>query len=640
MKNLISMVQPGFSAVPKFVKTAYLPYTIGCLWAYAKTSDKVKDSYALNNIIFLRDDINSVTKKCKTDSVVCFSTYIWNSKYCDALAKQLKQNNPNCIIIYGGPEVPVSRSDLFKLKPWIDFVVLKEGEIIFQQLLEELVDNSFIISDQFQTKGLLINIDGKVHSTGWGPRINDLSNLPSPYGDDMFEQLVKNYPSIEWSAILETNRGCPFQCTFCDWGSLTYSKIKKFNLERVYNDIEWMGKNQVGFLTIADANFGIFLERDSLIADKILEIKQKYGFPYNWNITWAKNKQKQAQIDIVKKLANGGLTISTQSMSTTVLANIKRSNLNEHELVDIFRLCKKNNISMDTELIIGLPGETLISWKKGLFQVFDAGNDHGITIYQAQVLENTELNLIQREQYDIKTIKSFMDMSEDEEIDDLAEEIDLIISTKDIPLKDMKNLLLFNWFIITFHKHGYTTYAIKMLKKLYNISYDEFYTKFEQWLVTNSDWYKQELKITKKLINKMIGENTSFSYTIGDTFKVTGHKINFHSAVSIQYSKQTTKIINLVRQFIKETYPLEDDLLQELMQLTRDIIVTAETAESYPIIRTYKYNIYEYIYNFTDTLDSNTTYKFFFNWSKINNFSEKLYWGRRNEFSIAKVDIV
>ena len=296
MKNLISMVQPGFSATPKFVKTAYLPYTIGCLWAYAKTSDKVKDSYALNNIIFLRDDINSVTKKCKTDSVVCFSTYIWNSKYCDALAKQLKQNNPNCIIIYGGPEVPVSRSDLFKLKPWIDFVVLKEGEIIFQQLLEELVDNSFVVSDQFQTKGLLININGKVHSTGWGRRINDLSNLPSPYGDDMFEQLVKNHPGVEWNAVLETNRGCPFKCTFCDWGSLTYSKIKKFNLERVYNDIEWMGKNQVGFFNIADANFGIFLERDSLIADKILDVKQKYSFPYNWSISWAKTNKNRHRL--------------------------------------------------------------------------------------------------------------------------------------------------------------------------------------------------------------------------------------------------------------------------------------------------------------------------------------------------------
>ena len=42
---------------------------------------------------------------------------------------------------------------------------------------------------------------------------------------------------------LETNRGCPYGCTFCDWGSATLSRIRKFDLDRVFAELEWCAKN-------------------------------------------------------------------------------------------------------------------------------------------------------------------------------------------------------------------------------------------------------------------------------------------------------------------------------------------------------------------------------------------------------------
>ena len=67
----------------------------------------------------------------------------------------------------------------------------------------------------------------------------DLDVLPSPHLTGVFDHIVKNNSNYKFHMTLETNRGCPYQCTFCDWGSLTYNKIKKFDIDRVFAEIEW-----------------------------------------------------------------------------------------------------------------------------------------------------------------------------------------------------------------------------------------------------------------------------------------------------------------------------------------------------------------------------------------------------------------
>ena len=53
----------------------------------------------------------------------------------------------------------------------------------------------------------------------------------------MFEKIIADNPGVLWNGTLETNRGCPFACTFCDWGGLTYSKLKKFPEEKVLQEL-------------------------------------------------------------------------------------------------------------------------------------------------------------------------------------------------------------------------------------------------------------------------------------------------------------------------------------------------------------------------------------------------------------------
>ena len=82
-------------------------------------------------------------------------------------------------------------------------------------------------------------------------------------------------------------------CTFCDWGGVTFSKVKKFNLERIQEELDWMGQNKIEIVTNTDANFGIFKDRDMQITNMLIDRKQKYGYPVLFDTNWNKNASPQ-----------------------------------------------------------------------------------------------------------------------------------------------------------------------------------------------------------------------------------------------------------------------------------------------------------------------------------------------------------
>ena len=106
---------------------------------------------------------------------------------------------------------------------------------------------------------------GGVTHTADRERISDLDIIPSPFLTGLFDA----YADVPGTAVtIETNRGCPYGCTFCDWGSATLSRIRKFDLQRVFDEIEWCAKTHMQGIGPADSNFGIF-ERDVGIAERV-----------------------------------------------------------------------------------------------------------------------------------------------------------------------------------------------------------------------------------------------------------------------------------------------------------------------------------------------------------------------------------
>ena len=80
-------------------------------------------------------------------------------------------------------------------------------------------------------------------------QIEDIDVFRSPYLDGVFSPLLGK--DLRWQAILETNRGCPFLCTYCFWGRGGINrKIKFFSLERIKQEIDWCGKHRVLYVFV------------------------------------------------------------------------------------------------------------------------------------------------------------------------------------------------------------------------------------------------------------------------------------------------------------------------------------------------------------------------------------------------------
>jgi putative methyltransferase len=634
-RKLISLIQPNFQQGPKEFNAHYLPYSVGVLWSYVQSFPKVKDNFELDKLIWLRGNIDSTLESIKNSDIVAFSAYVWNKNYNYALAKRYKEQNPNGFIIFGGPEMPITKKDIFKKYPFINVVVKGEGEVTFKNLLERMAENlSFK-----DIPGLLINEDLEVYDTGEPQRIMSLEDIPSPYLNGVFDKLLQDTTGVEWNATLETNRGCPYACTFCDWGSLTYNKVKKFELQRVFDELEWIGKNKCGFVSITDANFGMFIDRDNAIADKLLEVQAKYGYPYTFSVAWAKN-QKSEVFDIVFKLIkspkfNQGLTVSVQSMDLDVLENIKRRNLDQHKISDIFALCDKNNVPVYTEIILGLPGETKKSWKEGFWKLFRAGNHIGITVLQAQMLENAEMNLTQKETYGIQSVPVYDYMSGSYNYDELQEAVEVVTGTKDMPLEDMLDSQVFSWYINTFHINGLTTYISRFLQKAHNVDYEEFYDKFYNFL-QNDPWFIKESTELRQYYRNWMTDGKINHPNISN-IEVHGWNIVHRATLNIHAERKYDYIFNLISRFVKTTFNFDPNLLDQLIKFQTHFVIDYDKISLYPIELKFDYDFLGYIQEDTN-LSTPVTYTFKFFEDKtitIERFLENIYFSRRRNFGKA-----
>ena len=634
----VSFVNPNFQQGPKEYNAYYLPYSPGIVWSYVNQFDSINQHYTLGEFIWRRDPIEAAVDLLSDSDVIGFSIYIWNRSYSHVLGRELKAKNPNCFIVVGGPEPPVTDPDFFERFPYIDIAVVQEGERSFKAILEELKNEK---PDFTSIPGLLINVDGKTVKTGEPERINELDEIPSPYLTDVFKPLMEKHPEIRWNVTLETNRGCPYQCTFCDWGSLTYNKVKLFDLHRVYQELEWVGKNGCDFISLADANFGMFPERDMMIAEKLIEVQKTYNNPKAYTIAWAKN-QKQEVVDIVRKLiyeggSKMGLNLSVQSMDDGVLDIIKRKNLEINKIEEVFHLCEEYGIPLYTELILGLPGETLLSWKNNFYSLYKSGNHTGVTVYQAQLLENAEMNLSQKKLFKLegRVVYDYLVGTYNEH--EVKEGIEVITSTRDLPREQMIEAQLFSWFQNTFHINGITNYISRLLCKLHNVTYEEFYDKLYEH-IKQDEWLKSEIdRIAEHYFNWT--ENGKIDHEPIQGMEIHGWNLIHSTVINIQGEHKHNHVFDLVEKFVKENYisMLGDELFFDLMRLQRNFLIDYNKISSYPKNIEFTHDIPGYLQD-QCPLETLITYEFDFPEDKeqsLQRFCEQIFFARRRNFGKA-----
>ena len=161
-----------------------------------------------------------------------------------------------------------------------------------------------------------------------------------------------------FSAVLETNRGCPYGCTFCDWGSATRSRIRTFPLDRIEAELDWIADHGYEHLLLADANFGI-LERDRDIAKALVRARRRTALPLVLGTNYAKNPKRHV-VDIVADLVAGGFItigqVALQTVDRATLAAVNRSNIAPRTTTTCSGPSTRSGLPVQTDLMMGCPG--------------------------------------------------------------------------------------------------------------------------------------------------------------------------------------------------------------------------------------------------------------------------------------------
>jgi radical SAM superfamily enzyme YgiQ (UPF0313 family) len=636
MTYKLAWVQPNFQQGPKEFNAYYLPYSAGVVWSYSLADPWIRERFEVTEWVWRREVVAETAERLAQNDIVAFSTYVWNHRYNYEVARQIKQISPEVLIIMGGPEPAITDPDFFRDNPFIDLVICYEGEITFKRLLK-----TYESRDWHSVPGLLINQDGEAVKTKDAERIESLEEVPSPYLSGIFDKMIAEHPEVTWQGTLETNRGCPYACTFCDWGSLTYNKVKKFEVQRVFDELEWMARRNFDWISITDANFGMYPERDGMIADKIIEMQEKYGSPRTFSVAWAKNQKKEV-IDIVKKLLdargfNQGLTLSVQSLDHDVLENIRRKNMEMNKLNEVFELCDQRNIPAYTELILGLPGETLETWKKNFYALYELNQHTGITVFQAQLLENAEMNLLQKKLFKITSQPVTDYFAGSYSVEHIEESIDVITGTKDMPTPVMLDAQIFSWFQTTFHINGFATIVARFINKYLGISYNDYYEDLFAYAMTNEWLIKEEAETRQYFANWMMTGRINHP-KIG--VEIHGWNIIHRTSMNMHQEDRVDELYDVLEKFLQR-YDLPADLLASLIKLQRNYYIKYNDRNQYPMNLDVDYNIWDYL-SFNQPLEKTaTTYRLDFPEDKtmsLNRFLELFYFARRRNFGKATVD--
>ncbi len=399
----------------------YLPLVSGILQAYAQTFPILNDAYEFQPFIFMRNTPQEMIKDVSEPFLMAFSVCIWNHQLSLAVAKLIKERYPSCIIVFGGPQI--TESD----RSYCDYIIKEEGEKKFVRLLADLLHEPFDVS------------------------AHNLGNYPSPYTLGLYERYSKDYPDMKFQAIVETNRGCPFTCSFCFWGQgFEEKKVRHHDLYHVEEEAEWIGRNKIPYIFMADANFGMF-ERDQDVANIYAKVKEKYGYPEKIRVCYGKNKTENVY-KTAKILHEAGLgkavTLAKQSHSDVALEAIKRGNIKLTTYNELALRYHSDGIPTYTELILGLPGETLESFKKGVDEV--ASTPTQLFIYHCTLLPNTPMaDPAYIEKWGIKTVRVPMTEIHGEirRPEYVVEYEDIIVETSTMSKKEWINCAAYAWMV-------------------------------------------------------------------------------------------------------------------------------------------------------------------------------------------------
>ncbi|HET7502106.1 MAG TPA: KedN5 family methylcobalamin-dependent radical SAM C-methyltransferase [Kofleriaceae bacterium] len=406
--------------------------------------------------------------------VLAFSVFGWNYNAFGSLAETFKQLAPEGWVIFGGTHVAKQGRRTFSMFPQVDVIVDGEGELTFMDLMRALLAGTSCHALD-EIAGITFKRDDRtVVTTPERPRIADLDMIPSPL---LTGALQLRHPDGRQKydvVLLETNRGCPYTCSFCYWGGATGQKVRRFSTERIAAELELVAREQIAEVVLCDANFGIFKEDEEFV-ETFIRLSERFGFPRSFETSWAKNKSKTFYT-IVERMKGAGLrssfTLALQTLSDPALVLMKRKNMKVNDWRGLASWLKTQGLTCYSELIWGTPGETCESFLEG----YAALSEHvsRIAVYPLLIMPNTDYSE-QRKEHGFVLLRGEHD------------DFEYVVSNKTMSFDDNRRMHRFIFWARVVAENQIFRYIWGPLRLLEGIGQVEVLQSLDRWFDAQSD---------------------------------------------------------------------------------------------------------------------------------------------------------
>ncbi len=315
----------------------YIHASLGLRYLFANLGAHQAAAEIVEFVITQRPIDIAETILARSPRIVGFGVYIWNVEETAKVIALLKTVRPDLHIVLGGPEVSYE-CDEQPIVALADYVITGWADVTFATLCAELIGG--------------LRREQKIIA-GMQPHLNDLA-LPYRYytDQDIARRLI----------YVEASRGCPFKCEFC------LSSLDKtawpFDLDRFLAEIQSLHERGARHFKFVDRTFNLNIRSSQRILEFFLERLDDQLFLHFELIPDHLPDPLKA---IIARFPAGQLQfeIGIQSWDPSVQSLISRRQDNERSEANIRWLRENTGAHLHTDLIVGLPGETLAGFAVG-----------------------------------------------------------------------------------------------------------------------------------------------------------------------------------------------------------------------------------------------------------------------------------
>ena len=321
---------------------------------YLKAYTEDLDYKCLIKEFSINDRVERIVQEIISEEadIVAFSCYIWNKDYVEQISDLIKLIDSNIKLLFGGPEVSFDSENYLK-DSLSDYLIEGEGEETFREFIECIINNRNLK----EVKGLYYKENNEIFYGG-KRKLMDLNKIIFPYttDDDLNNKIV----------YFESSRGCPFNCKYCL--SSTIRGVRFMELERVKKDLKFLTDRKVRLVKFVDRTFNCSEEFAMGIWEYLISLDTETIFHFEISADILSDKQ----LKLLENAQRGRFQfeIGVQTTNNEVLKNINRFVIFEDIKRQVMALKKHGNIMQHLDLIAGLPGENLESFKKSFNDLY------------------------------------------------------------------------------------------------------------------------------------------------------------------------------------------------------------------------------------------------------------------------------